>query len=172
MGRTIIITAPTALETALQKAETSIVGLPYERAHVFDSRGKTLLVKDGEKNLVRFEAKELPLMKNSIFTHNHPTIGGSFSIEDIMLAAKRDVAEMRAVGSKYTHRMIRPEAGWPEVGLIENEYRITDREVRAEFTRNIALGRMTADEANLHHHNEVWVVVARKLGMNYLREVR
>ena len=111
-------------------------------------------------------------MKNSIFTHNHPTIGGSFSIEDIRLAAMRDVAEMRAVGSKFTHRMIRPEAGWPEVGHIEIEYRITDRDIRAEFTRNIALGRMTADEANLHHHNEVWELVARKLRMNYLREVR
>jgi hypothetical protein len=172
IGRTIIITAPTALETAFQKAEAQIAGLQHERAYLFDKKGKEVLVKDGSRNQVSFTASERAMMKDNILTHNHPTTGGSFSWDDIWFAAQEDMAEIRAVGQKYVHRMIRPEAGWPEVRVIRDAYQVADNEVYRMFIPKVNAGIMTTTEAGEKHFHEVWLRAARKTGLNYIREAR
>lgn len=177
MGRTVITIPPqltqvTPLESNLQRAETEIAGLQHERAYVFDKDGNTALVKDGAKDHIRFSPDELTLMPDTTFTHNHPTAGGSFSPEDIIFAITHNVSEMRAVGAKYVHRMARPEAGWPDLTFAKDEYRLADGKVRAEFQLKISLEQMTIDEANREHHHAVWTMVAQKLKLVYLREVR
>lgn len=160
------------LQKAVWKAEAEISTLPYERAYVFDSDGVVLLAKDGGKDYVAFSVDERTLMKDSIFTHNHPTIGGSFSIDDIRMAAASDVSEMRAVGKTYFHSMTRPKAGWPHPDQLEFEYRMVEEQVKKEFVRKIELGQMSPVVANAEHHHTVWLRVTETLGIQYTRGAR
>lgn len=163
-----------SLNQILKEKETEIAELEYERAYVFDKQGNILFTKDGSRNEVSFTGDELALIRgrDAVFTHNHPTYGGSFSLEDVYFAMKNDLAEMRAVGKKYVHSMKRPAEGWPAVKELIDEYDRANKEVQAEFWKKIYAGQMTPEEAEREHWHEVWTRVARRLNLLYKREVR
>lgn len=174
IGRTVVMMPLplSPLEEALKKAETEITGLQHERAYALDNAGNILLKKDGGRDYVQFSPDELALMRDTVFTHNHPETGGSFSLADMRLTVVHDLSEMRAVGQKHTHRMIRPAGGWPTREALEIEYDIADATVRTEFWRKINAGQMTLSEANAEHYHKVWTQVSNKLNLVYIREVR
>lgn len=95
----------------------------YETAVSFTKDGEIVLNKDGQSRQVVFTSEECRKLKNTIMTHNHPSgwaypensvrrIGNSFSEDDILMAVRYDLAEMRAVTPNYTFVLKRPEKGW------------------------------------------------------------
>lgn len=170
----IVVSFRRTLPEVLKEKESEIAGLDYERAYVFDKTGRIILKKDGSRNSVAFEKEDLALIKDkdAIFTHNHPSSGGSFSLEDIQFAVAHNQMEMRAVGRKYGHSMYRPAQGWPDLNLLTDEFYKADNEVRDEFWRRISLGQLSREEADREHHHQVWSRIAAKLNLKYTREER
>jgi len=163
---------PPTLEQAITEKEKLIANLPHERAYVFDAAGTVLLEKDGGKSSVNFDASEFALMKDAVLAHNHPAIGGSFSPEDIHLAAKYDMAEIRAVGKTYRHSASRPAPGWSEQfwdSAIKPSYRRHEADVIREFRAAILSGSMTVTQAEEQHWHEIWTRVAKEVGFAYVR---
>lgn len=95
----------------------------YETAISFTKDGEVVLNKDGQSRHVVFTSEECRKLRNTIMTHNHPSgwdypensvrrIGNSFSKDDILMAVRCDLAEMRVVTPNYTFVLKRPEKGW------------------------------------------------------------
>jgi hypothetical protein len=90
---------------------------------------------------------------NGLYTHNHPS-GRPPSFEDIAVAVKANVAELRAVadGKGFTWVIRRPAGGWP----------VDLRPVRAWFDRTwgeafrVASRRMDAHVATAGYDDALW----------------
>jgi hypothetical protein len=159
----------------IREGESEIVKQKYETAIAYDKRGNEIFRKNGEKSNVTFTDSETEKFKDTIFTHNHPTLGGSFSKEDINFACISDMQEMRAVGTEYEHSIIRPSGGWDRKyykDIIEPEYIKADGVTREKFIKLINNGEITPNDAEKEHYNTVWNIVAEKLGLNYSRKLR
>jgi hypothetical protein len=80
----------------LHKSEMSIKNLDHENCVIISRNGKVLHTEIGGSNSVSPPAH---LIKDNIFTHNHPSGGCAFSLEDIKSIVDLDGYEMRAVTS-------------------------------------------------------------------------
>lgn len=150
-----------AREGKLKDIESKIVSEPIEHAHLIDEAGNVVLEKTGTKDAVEFTLDEAMQMKDKIFTHNHP-MGRSLSPEDVGLAAKVNLKEIRAVGTNrfdgkvYVYSMSRKGDAWPEIDKISEAANWAQRHIKGEFEGKVGIGIMTVEEANARHHDEVW----------------
>jgi SPP1 gp7 family putative phage head morphogenesis protein len=91
-------------------------GMRQERAVLFDKDGKAFEIVEGSETFVPIDGKMTARLKDGVVTHNHPK-GGTFSTEDVWLAVRADVKEIRAVGyvgdELVTYSLKRPKGGWP-----------------------------------------------------------
>lgn len=99
--------------------ESSIRHYADEELHVFNANGDHVKRIGGKGASVDLRGHAIP--KDSIITHNHPralgksgikAIGNSFSVNDIAVAVKNNVKEVRAVTPTYTFSLKRPKGGW------------------------------------------------------------
>lgn len=161
---TISQAAAPGLPATVRDAEQRIYQLrSHEEAYLFDGNGNQLLHKRGGATSVSFNDDEVKRFDGNILTHNHPRLpeGSSFSDDDVMVAATFKLAEVRAVGGRYIYTLRMDRAlEWSD---IEPLYRQANSAVRNEFNRQLALGNMTYEEANLTHFHEVWTRVGRQL---------
>lgn len=165
------------LRKALKTTEGSIRRNKYESAVAYDSKGKVLLNKRGQRFSVSFDESEVAKMKDSIFTHNHPrslgkrgmaAIGNSFSNEDIITMVTSNMKEMRAVTPTYTFSMRRPKGGWGvSVSELKASVRKISKEVTSEFTNRLNKGTTTPLKASTVHYHEVNKRLAKKYGWEY-----
>lgn len=154
----------------------------FETAVAFDKDGKVLLDKRGQQFSVTFTDEEAKLLKDTIFTHNHPRgwghkdnsmmrIGSSFSDADIITAIRNDIAEIRAVTPNYTFVMKRPEKGW---GMTYQEASAKIKRINnyylTEFDKRINKGTTTPNKASIVHWHSVWKVFAENNGFEYLKK--
>lgn len=151
----------------------------FETGVVFDKDGNVILDKRGASYSVGFTNEECAMMKDCIFTHNHPRgwgypekslgrIGNSFSPEDIFLAIVHDIAEMRAVTPNYTFVMKRPEVGWEiDIKKIEKLVNQENNKLRREFTTRINNNTLSPSMASAVHYHILWRRVAEKMGWSY-----
>ena len=176
MGRTVITIPPMmSLEREINRVEREIEGLPHERAYALNKDGDVMLFKDGSKSEIEFTRQEYLKIKDSVFTHNHPTGGVSFSDSDVVAAIIFDVQEMRAVSVKqpYVHRLIRPQTGWNlDPGEVREKYKEINQEIRKQFQQAINLGLKTVEEATKETNHEIMTILARELNLIYIREAR
>ena len=159
------------LEQIIVEKELSIKDRQTEKCFAFDPQGNVIFEKEGDKNSIYFTQEESNIIKGHIFTHNHPS-SSSFSKEDITTACNLILPEIRAVGAKYRHSMKPPDSGWSQQvfkQVIEPEYERASNEVYWEFTKAIKDGTMTIEMANLNHQHEVWLRVAKKVQLKYIR---
>lgn len=163
----------------LRATEQRIRTQPFESAYVYDTSGNLLLHKDGQQYSVGFTRAEVARMKGGVFTHNHPgglqypssdprSAGNSFSPDDINVAVLAELAEIRAVTPKRRFSM-RPGPGapWPDAHVIQAEYDRADREVSARNWQLVRTGARTIAQAEAWHFDEVWTIVAKRLGLRY-----
>lgn len=153
----------------------------FETGVVFNANGDKVIDKRGEGSYVRFTKEELSIMKDCIFTHNHPggweyadhdigRIGNSFSIQDIVMAVGNNLSEMRAVTPNYTFSMKRPQKGWGiSVERLVEEYNKENTRLRKEFTGRINNGTLTISQANATHFHILWRNLSEKLGFEYYK---
>lgn len=98
-----------------------------EVAVAVDADGKIAIKKSGGKNYIDISRFfDIPLMRDTIFTHIHPkeSLGegisdAGLSVNDMQAAIDADVREMRALGydkqGMRVHSIKRPKDGWPSV---------------------------------------------------------
>lgn len=160
------------LAEKIADVEKNLVKRDTEKAVLFDTNG-IVFEKEGEQSYVEFTEEEMVLMKDKILTHNHPK-GTSLSFDDVELAVKCDMKEMRACGKEYVYYVRRPENGWnviewPEIENLAEQY---NKETRREFWDLIDRGKLTPQEASFSHWHKVWTKVAKEVGLDYGREHR
>jgi hypothetical protein len=66
-------------------------------------------------------------------SHSHPG-STSFSVQDVLLAQRAGVGEMRAIGSDWMHVINGGPRGWPARSAISRAYAAADDAVRAAWT--------------------------------------
>jgi len=153
----------------------------FETSIVYDQSGNMIIDKKGEQFAVNFSVSECQKMKDCILTHNHPRgwkssassmsrIGNSFSIADISLAVKYDIAEIRAVTPLYTFSMKRPQDGWNI--SFNDATKMMNKEndaLKKEFQQRILNGTLTPDQAGVIHFHTLWKRICKKTGWIYTK---
>lgn len=154
----------------------------YETAISFNKDGEVVLNKDGQSRHVAFTAEECRKLKNTIMTHNHPSgwaypensvrrIGNSFSEDDILMAVRWDLAEMRAVTPNYTFVLKRPKKGWgvtPED--FHQVYKSVNKLIREEgdaYVDKMGSSESSRDRAGIVHFHKVNKRLAKRFGWEY-----
>jgi SPP1 gp7 family putative phage head morphogenesis protein len=159
------------LTTALTDWERKYVNKNREYGAIFDPDGNLLMHKKGKKSSVPLENSDINLLKDNIFTHNHPS-NGSFSFADVSVAMKYDVAEMRAAGEGgRTYVMQRPASGWPSGGVtarnqIHSAYTSTKRKLLQQLDADVAANRITWDGGAADFYHRLWLDVIASLNID------
>lgn len=162
--------------TAVASIEPEIRTKGTERCAIYGEDGVAIVDKLGNVTGVQFEKHEMDKLagvKNLVGTHNHPG-GRSLSIDDMRLAAKLNMQEIRAVGmhdgKPVLYRMSRGSADkWPTREQLDSA--VADGNIKEELKLGpkVKNGTMEADAANFLYAHEVNIEVAAKLGLHYQR---
>jgi hypothetical protein len=188
--------APPALEEEIRWHEVALVGLPKERALLFDPDGSVVFRKDGRKRSIEFTPEELALFKDRVFTHNHPPqrfkeqiageqcffeAGSSLSPKDVRVAIENNLAEVRAVTKAYVdgvertvlHRMERPQTatGWPSWHTVMRFYPGAVRHANTMERIRRRQGGVQYRDVCASWLHEAWTRVAETLDITYERTV-
>ena len=151
----------------------------YETGVCVDLKGNVIIDKRGSYQSIAFTAEECAMMKDCIFTHNHPSgwsypgndicrIGNSFSCQDMALCIYHDLIEIRAVTPNYTFSMKRPSGGWNVTpSEIQKDFDAVSNKLHKEFTRRINNGTMTIGQATATHFHILWKQLSKKYGWEY-----
>jgi hypothetical protein len=161
--------------------------LPFERATVIDAQGAVVLSKDAEQDApyeLMFTDQEIARIQraeNPIFVHNHPQgwryhaddprhAGYSFSLEDIFLACKARVAQMRAVSPGYRFAIV-PNSYWREADwmMIETIFRGEFMAVNRDLTLKVLRGDITQATMQADLLHLTWARFSGLLGLTYHR---
>jgi len=168
----------------IQDAEDQIRGQDYETAFVWNSEGLLVLKKDGDEYEVSFTDEEVLSMKSGILTHNHPfamkfpeadprSFGHSFSEDDIRLACRAELSEIRAVTRKLRFSMKPSSTGWNLnywTTVVKPGFEHHYETVWDELSRAFSSGTITSAEADIRVLHETWLQAAIELNMVYLQE--
>lgn len=180
------LAAPPLLEPMIQAKERELVKWKQERGVLFDKHGRIVLQKKGTKHKLSFDDDDLALFPDRYLTHNHPgetfskgdqvfTSGGSLSPADVYVAAKRNLAEVRAVtvisvdGRPKTivYRIERPAGGWPEGWRIKDEAEAASARLKWSIEKEYRDGKRSYENTATVVMHETWLEVAPKLGLKY-----
>lgn len=168
---------------AIAIAEETIRRNKYETAVAYDSKGNLLLNKKGGSRTVRFTNSEIAKLKDSVFTHNHPSalgargimaIGTSFSHQDLTFAVGTNLKEIRAVTPTYTFSIKRPKNGWgvsPQ--QVKAAYNRAERAVKREMNKyldKVGRTKTSYERANVSYYNQINKRVAKQFGWEYLHK--
>jgi hypothetical protein len=144
------------LGRSLQDVEKQIIDKKNEHAFIFDSEGQLIFFKKGDHNSISFNQDEMKLMKDAIFTHNHPS-GTDLSTADIYFAARQDMKEIRAVGTdeitgeKMEYRLERSDEGWIDSEMLRGILNNSVKQAEKRLWDDIKEGKISTDEASQRH---------------------
>lgn len=147
-----------------------IAGRATEHGFVLDREGNIVSYHtDDQAGQITFE--ESDLNPGELLVHNHPS-GGAFSSTDISSAVKNGLAEIRAVGERYTY-IARPDPGteWNQADAARNwseilePYGVAERAAKTELLPQVTSGTITPEQADILHRDRVW----REVGRNSAR---
>lgn len=140
--------------------------------------GEVALKKVGTEREVRFTPDEARELAGTVFTHNHPATGGSFSAPDIAMFLAHEMVEMRAFGRGYDGKLYhyrvtrhgRPATqAWQEWVARGMEM---SNELHSVWFPEVMSGKRTKEDAELNHNHKVWEdFFADKPGFEYERRV-
>ena len=169
------------LRKALKTEEAKIRNNNYETGIVLGSNGKVLLRKRGDEGQVGFTQEEIALMKDQVFTHNHPSgntdrysIGHAFSGDDYASGVNANVKEIRAVTKGYTFSMKRPKDGWKatpsEIKQAYNKIWMEHAKDAGRYMRNYKGNKKLASaRADILIAHKSAKDMAKKFGWKYTR---
>lgn len=150
---------------AIKNVEDKIRTQNYESAAIIDKDGNQLLFKDGGESSVTFTDEESRMMLGATLTHNHPG-SSQFSTEDVQTFVRRDLKEIRAVGSNgtiYSLKRTSVEDSINDWELRKKQFDFIDKfhsqrqkayakarvdMDKAGFREKFASGKMSQDQAN------------------------
>lgn len=153
--------------------EASIAGHKNEYGILYDSQGKRILKKRGEKDRIVYTDEETALMLGGVLTHNHPS-GATFSVDDIDMMGRTGVTELRAIGRDGVY-VIRQPAEWPE-GInsfekLKKEYSEIQLSLQNEMYEEVLSGRITTDnDYSIEYQRRILDKLTSKYGFTYFME--
>jgi hypothetical protein len=181
-------TTPMTFEEIVRAKEKTLRRLRSEAGSFYDQRGTLIeeLKADAGSSyeLVVPDALTAKLkgIGNVTFTHNHPRgwryakndprrKGFSFSPNDILLACRAELSEIRAVSPGYIFSMKPSPAGWSEAlwPLVETIYLRERALVDGILINEVLQGKITSAQYHADIEHETWVRVANLLGFAYNR---
>lgn len=161
----------------LDEVEDALSGMAYEHTVLYTGDGRQLARWGPEdtrlaspdidvaKACVVYPAAldQLAATGDGLYTHNHPS-GAPPSIDDLLVAKRADVKELRAVadGDGFTWVVKRPAEGWPDVAEIRRSHNMIETATYAVAKRTmderiVAAGGNIADGPNATgYSDEVW----------------
>jgi hypothetical protein len=156
----------------------------FETAVAFDKDGNVVIDKRGQSRSVSFTDDEILKMKDAIMTHNHPLgwkyeentlgrIGNSFSLNDIDMAIKADMSEIRAVTPTYTFVMKRPANGWPKLNQAIRKMNEIEQKIKHDFNnliRNSSERSTAVNRAMALHYHKLWKDFSKQYGIEYTKK--
>lgn len=144
-----------------------------ESLHFFDRSGKLLHSFKGKEDQVSYELSkaEEKIVRGGIDTHNHPS-SRSFSLKDILDAARLGQVETRIISKIFSYSMRPPGIAWTgEIATkIESAFYETRDKVVRELQSAVRSGELSTSEAKLEERHTIWQRVARRLGLRYTRK--
>lgn len=176
------------LDAVIRSHEDEIVrSATAEKGIAVDLKGRTVVAKTGQARFIRWRQPEAERLRGTVFTHNHPTghsfpvgdprrAGNSLSLDDVLFGAKWSVAEMRAVSPGWRHSLTPGAGGWPAEQELRDAFALAEAEVGGNFWRLIHAAEARPERerairfAEANHFHEVWIRVAKRLGLTYTRE--
>lgn len=154
------------LRLALREAEARAAG-SVEVARVFSADGTLVLEKAGDFASVTFTADELAKLRGAVVTHTHPGIG-SFSPDDVALAAAHGLAEIRAVDERYAYSLMPVGFEW--------DWHWWTRTLKSDLARiriEVAASGSLTDAGFLEEYwHRVWQRTAASHPLRYRRKPR
>lgn len=176
---------PSITENVIKVEDNIRLNANFETAVAFNKDGKIVLDKRGQATSVSFTNEESKLVKDCVFTHNHPRgwaaeentlgrIGSSFSKEDVMFAVNSDMAEVRAVTPVYTFSMKRPSKGWSiSTDRLSEVFEKHDSKLREEFwgiIRKSDHEEVDMIRAGIAHYHVLWKRISKELKWDYSKK--
>ena len=169
------LATPEEREENIDRVELSIRDLPYEVFIGLDSNGNPAWAEHGGAYSVSIPPPQQAAMAQvhlGVFTHNHPS-DNSFSPDDVRVACRIQVKELRVVGARYRHSLRLAHgrftpALWTDVlaGLVKG---MEDRTWSIQQSA-INRGELTTPQGNAVFHHLVWGEVANAFpGLVYER---
>ena len=161
--------------STLKGHEHEIRRMNVEKGYAYDDAGNVVVSRVGEADRITFTSEEMVKIRNdcTVFTHNHPS-GGSFSVDDIILAQTSDIREIRAVSGHFNHVMLIDESEFalPRQGIFRGVVANEDKKLWVENMASLRAGKTTLEEIQINHWHEVWQAVAKKYPdeLTYMRE--
>lgn len=134
--------------------------------------GKIIKMIAGDTDKVSVSSDFWSKVAHSTFTHNHPK-GSNFSIEDILTAAELNLAEVRVVtkNMRFAISSSKETNIWPSAKEIQNT--VDELKPKAlDITRNM----INTDFINIRFaqhelEHQLWLMVSKRLNLNYSREM-
>lgn len=134
--------------------------------------GKIIKMIAGDTDNVSVSSDFWNKVAHSTFTHNHPK-GSNFSIEDILTAAELNLTEVRVVtkNMRFAISSNKETNLWPSAKEIQNT--VDELKPKAlDITRNM----INTDFINIRFaqhelEHQLWLMVAKRLNLNYSREM-
>jgi SPP1 gp7 family putative phage head morphogenesis protein len=144
----------------------------YESAAVYDPDGKLIFMRDGESSQVAYTVDEAKQFKGGTLTHNHPR-GSSFSESDVAFMIRQNLREIRAVGEKYTYRLINDDTNVLDPdGKMWFASSLWNKKFQDLYPKYAAMALPDGSNINLlsmEHTHEVMESVAQSVGFRYER---
>ena len=129
-------------EEKILAVEQAIKAAPVERGAIVDSEGSLLLYKSGTKTSVPRNSQEAAMVKDNVFTHNHPN-DSPLSAADMLFAVEQDALQVRAVGVLDTYIIDRPSGGWPK-GVLSRDAMYEEVDITFKRKRLEVINRVGA----------------------------
>lgn len=143
--------------------------MQIEYMYVFDAKGNQLLKLEGDYQTVSIPNIYTQHLKNATVTHNHPQ-GSSFSMQDVQMAVKYDLAELRVVTNVCVYSLQRKLSGWDlnfedenTLSWLEECKTLAYDRLGKEIRQNIT----TLYEANKFFDSFVWSIFFFNFGYLY-----
>ena len=165
---------PKSSQKKIYRDERAIAGRKNETAILYDSQGKTLLVKTGGESNVSFSQEEIQMMRGAVLTHNHP-YSTTFSWADIAMLGNGHLSEIRAAVEGGTFYMRHPKM-WPKeinsIEKIKQAYLKIEAEVEPLIKKRLDLGEIDVIQYNQIYQMHLLDRFATKYHFDYGYEKR
>ena len=147
-----------------------------EQGAIVSASGDVLWRGTGTRDSLTIPADKVGLLRGAILTHSHGEGAvSSFSVEDVVEAARHGVMELRAIDA-FNHYSLRPPAGgWSAAFAAEQPAQLAarlEREIEAQWTPHLAAGRISQAEYDAYFWDELWKRASKETGLRYRRTPR
>ena len=153
--------------------------LPVEHVVLRAANGNHIHYAGNSANEVTLPQEHRHLLKDSVYTHNHPTGTNSLSVTDVNTAVHHNIAEMRAVAhnrndnKRYVMSLGRPKSGW-RPDMVAEYNQAAKKILNTPFHYPGAENDLSSYIARLHQHiadkhHEALTQLAQKYGATYER---